>query len=95
MTFGAMATESRDLAGPARDGVVVVVGVADASDAHDVGFRAGDLIENVNLTPVKTPADVVQALESARRAGHSNALLLARRCTRRVWAPLLLNPKPG
>ena len=57
----------------------VLVTAADAnSAAYEEGIRAGYVILSVNQQPVSAPAEVVAAVESARRARRSSVLLLVR-----------------
>ncbi|HEU4705154.1 MAG TPA: Do family serine endopeptidase [Sphingomicrobium sp.] len=58
---------------------VVVVSVDPASDAAEEGLQRGDLIMSVNRQPVTSPAEVVAAVEAARRAGRTSVLLLVKR----------------
>src|SRR5436190_4007488 len=58
---------------------VIVTAVDPNSNAAERGFQRGDLIISVNNQPVASPADVVAAVETARRAGRSSVLLLVKR----------------
>jgi len=58
---------------------VIVTAVDPNSNAAERGFQRGDLIISVNNQPVTSPADVVAAVETARRAGRSSVLLLVKR----------------
>jgi len=58
---------------------VIVTGVDPNSDAAEDGFRRGDLILSVNNQVVTSPAQVVAAVEAARKAGRSSVLLLVKR----------------
>ena len=60
---------------------VVITAVSPSSDAADKGLRRGDLIMSVNRQDVTTPAQVLSAVEAARRAGRSSVLLLVKRGT--------------
>jgi serine protease Do len=64
---------------PAGSRGVIVTGVDPNSDAADDGFQRGDLIISVNNQPVSTPAQVVAAVDAARKAGRSSVLLLVKR----------------
>jgi len=58
----------------------VIVGRVDPnSDAAEKGFQRGDLIISVNQQPVTSPAQVVAAVDAARRAGRPSVLLLVKR----------------
>ena len=63
---------------PATRGVVVT-SVDASADASDKGIRRGDVIISVNRQPVTTPAAVMAAVETARRAGRTSVLLLVKR----------------
>jgi len=64
---------------PANVHGVVITSVDPNSDSSDKGIRRGDVILSVNRQPVTTPAQVVAAVEAARRAGRSSVLLLVKR----------------
>ena len=49
--------------------------VAPDSPAWSRGVRAGDVIERVTYTPVKTAADAVKAVEQVREDGRKAVLL--------------------
>jgi len=55
---------------------VLVAGVEEGSAAEDAGIQKGDLIQEVNRTPVSSPAEVKAALKKTRKGGA--ALLLIR-----------------
>jgi serine protease Do len=58
---------------------VVITAVDPNSDASDEGLQRGDLIISVNNQLVTTPAQVIAAVEGARRAGRTSVLLLVKR----------------
>jgi len=58
---------------------VVVTSADPNSDASEKGIRRGDVIMSVNRQQVTTPAQVVAAVEAARRAGRTSVLLLVKR----------------
>ena len=58
---------------------VIVTAVDPNSDAADDGLQRADLIISVNQQLVTTPAQVVAAVEGARRGGRSSVLLLVKR----------------
>jgi serine protease Do len=64
---------------PAGARGVMITAVDPNSDAAEKGFQRGDLIISVNNQLVTTPAQVVAAVEAARRAGRSSVLLLVKR----------------
>ena len=59
----------------------MVTSVDPNSDASDKGIQRGDLIVSVNQQLVTSPAQVQAAVETARRAGRTNVLLLVKRGT--------------
>ena len=63
---------------PAARGVIITA-VDAGSDAGDEGLQRGDLIVSINNQLVTTPAQVVAAIDSARRAGRNSVLLLVKR----------------
>ena len=58
-------------------GGVLVRGVQDGSPAANAGLRAGDVITEINRTPVRSAADVKQAM--GKRATDTPALFLVHR----------------
>ena len=66
---------------PAGTTGVVITGVSPSSDAAQKGLQRGDVILSVNRQSVTTPAQVLAAVEAARRAGRSSVLLLVKRGT--------------
>jgi serine protease Do len=58
---------------------VVITSVNPNSDASEKGIRRGDVILSVNRQAVTTPAQVLSAVDAARRAGRSSVLLLVKR----------------
>ena len=58
---------------------VVITSIDANSDAADKGLRRGDVILSVNRVAVTSPAQVLSAVDSARRAGRSSVLLLVKR----------------
>ena len=65
---------------PAAKGVVITA-VDPNSDAATKGLQRGFLIMSVNRVAVTTPAQVVAAVEAARRAGRTSVLMLVKRGT--------------
>ena len=66
---------------PATSRGVIVTAVDPNSDAGQQGILRGDLIVSVNNQPVTTPAQVIAAVDAARKAGRSSVLLLVKRGT--------------
>ena len=64
---------------PAGARGVVITAVDPNSDAAEKGFQRGDLILSVNNRAVTSPAQVVAAVDAARRAGRTSVLLLVKR----------------
>jgi serine protease Do len=64
---------------PAGTRGVVITSIDPGSDAAEKGIRRGDVILSVNRQPVTSPAQVLAAVDSARRAGRSSVLLLVKR----------------
>ena len=60
---------------------VIITSVDPNSNAAENGLQRGDLVMSVNQQAVTSPAQVVAAVEAARRAGRSNVLLLVKRGT--------------
>ncbi len=60
---------------------VVVAQVDPNSDAAEKGLQRGDLIVSINQQAVTTPAQVLAAVDAARRAGRTSVLLLVKRGT--------------
>ena len=64
---------------PAATRGVVITSIAPGSDSAEKGLRRGDVILSVNRQAVTTPAQVLSAVDTARRAGRSSVLLLVKR----------------
>ena len=58
---------------------MIITAVDPNSNAGEQGLQRGDLIVSVNNQPVATPAQVVAAVEAARKAGRTSVLLLVQR----------------
>jgi serine protease Do len=58
---------------------VVITSVDPGSDASEKGIRRGDVILSVNRQAITTPAQVLAAVDAARRSGRSSVLLLVKR----------------
>jgi len=64
-----------ELALDAKQTGLAVIEVKSGSDADKNGVRPGDVITNVNETPIKTVEDVKKAFAAAHAAGRKNALV--------------------
>ena len=64
---------------PANVRGVVITSVDPNSDASEKGIRRGDVIISVNRQAVEAPAEVMAAVETARRARRTSVLLLVKR----------------
>jgi serine protease Do len=64
---------------PATAKGVIITAVDPNGDASEEGLQRGDLIVSVNNQLVTTPAQVIAAVDAARRAGRSSVLLLVKR----------------
>jgi serine protease Do len=60
---------------------VIITAVDPNANAAEQGLQRGDLIVSVNNQPVTTPAQVVAAVDAARKAGRTSVLLLVQRGT--------------
>ncbi|HQX25623.1 MAG TPA: PDZ domain-containing protein, partial [Pseudomonadota bacterium] len=69
----------------------LVMGVRPGSAAAELGLAEGDIIRQVGAAPVKSPADVSQAVKQARAADRKSVLLLVERDGRRSFVPLALS----
>ncbi|MFL6774068.1 MAG: Do family serine endopeptidase [Sphingomicrobium sp.] len=66
---------------PATAHGVIITAVDPSSDASDEGLQRGDLIISVNNQLVTTPAQVILAVDAARKANRNSVLLLVKRGT--------------
>jgi serine protease Do len=64
---------------PAGARGVLITSVDPNSNAAEKGLQRADLIVSVNNQPVTTPAQIVAAVDAARKAGRSSVLLLIQR----------------
>jgi serine protease Do len=64
---------------PANSKGVIITSVDPNGDAAEEGLQRGDLIVSVNNRLVTTPAQVVAAVEAAKKSGRSSVLLLIKR----------------
>jgi len=67
---------------------VRIAGVASGSDAAQKGLRPGDVIERVGQTPTRSPAELAQAVERARKDGRKQVILLVARGGQHVFVPI-------
>ncbi|AGH49672.1 MULTISPECIES: Do family serine endopeptidase [Sphingomonadales] len=70
---------ARQLGVPTTTRGVVVAQVDPNSDAAQEGIQRGDIILSINQRPVTTVADAAAAVDAARKAGRSTALLFIQR----------------
>jgi len=66
---------------PASARGVIITAVDPNANAAEQGLQRGDLIVSVNNQPVSTPAQVIAAVDAARKAGRTSVLLLVQRGT--------------
>jgi serine protease Do len=66
---------------PATARGVIITTVDPNADASEKGLQRGDLIVSINNQPVTSAAQVVAAVDAARKAGRSSVLLLVKRGT--------------
>jgi serine protease Do len=78
---------------PANARGVLITAVDPNSDAAEEGLQRGDLIVSINNQPVRTPAQVVAAVEAARKAGRSSVLLLVKRGNSEVFVGIDITGK--
>ncbi|HEY6048438.1 MAG TPA: Do family serine endopeptidase [Sphingomicrobium sp.] len=60
---------------------VIITAVDPNANAAEQGLQRGDLVMSVNNQPVTSPAQIVAAVDAARRAGRTSVLLLVKRGT--------------
>ena len=60
---------------------VIITAVDPNANAAEQGLQRGDLIVSVNNQPVISPAQLIAAVDAARKAGRSSVLLLVKRGT--------------
>jgi serine protease Do len=58
---------------------VIITSVDPNGDAADQGLQRGDLIMKVYNQDVTTPAQVIAAVDAAKKAGRTSVLLLIKR----------------
>jgi len=66
---------------PANAHGVIITSVDPNADAAEQGLQRGDLIVSVNNQLMTSPAQVVAAVDAARKSGRSSVLLLVKRGT--------------
>jgi serine protease Do len=64
---------------PATAHGVLITAVDPNANAAEQGIQRGDLIVSVNNQPVSSPAQVIAAVQAARKAGRTSVLLLIQR----------------
>jgi serine protease Do len=73
---------------------VIITAIDPNANAAEQGLQRGDLIVSVNNQPVNTPAQVIAAVDAARKAGRSSVLLLVQRgATPAVFVGVNIAPK--
>ncbi len=60
---------------------IVITAVDPNANAAEQGLQRGDLIVSINNQPVTSPAQLIAAVDAARKAGRSSVLLLVKRAT--------------
>ena len=65
---------------PGARGVIITT-IDPNSNAAEQGLQRGDLIVSINNQPVTSPAQVIAAVDAARKVGRSSVLLLVQRGT--------------
>ena len=66
---------------PANARGVIITAVDPNANAAEQGLQRGDLIVSINNQPVAAPAQVIAAVDAARKAGRTSVLLLVQRGT--------------
>jgi len=64
---------------PATARGAIITAVDPNSDAGEQGLQRGDLVMSVNNQPVTSPAQVVAAVDAARKGGKTSVVLLIKR----------------
>jgi len=67
---------------------VKIAGVAAGSDAQQKGLRPGDLIERVGQTATRSPSELAEAVQHARKDGRKQVLLLVARGGQHIYVPI-------
>ncbi|MBV1837970.1 DegQ family serine endoprotease [Acetobacter estunensis] len=70
---------------------VVITDVAEGGPAMDRGLKPGDVITEVQQTPVSTPAQLRQGIEAARKDKRHSVLLLVHDMDGLRWVPFPLD----
>ena len=93
-----LATLSKDLRGKykIKDNVkgVIITGVDGTSDAAEKRLSAGDVIVEVAQEEVKTPTEVSDRIEKARKANRKSVLMLVQSGDSPRFIPLPVTPSP-
>ena len=91
---GLLTPAVRQAAGlPASMQGVVIESVRAGSDAQHKGVAKGDVIVQANQQPVRTPADLVAALASARKEGRPAVFLLINHQGRNAGVPVAFDDR--
>jgi len=72
------------------EGGVMITDVESGSAADDAGLEPNDVVEEVNRQPVRSVSAFAEQLNSAKKAGKRNAVLLVRRGNGTSYVPVRL-----
>jgi serine protease Do len=93
MSFGVLDDAARRRYGIAADvHGVVVESVQASSDAGQQGLKRGDVIVRVLDKPATAPADIIAAVDAAKKAGRPSVLLQIHRNGRNIFVPIKIAP---
>lgn len=93
MSFGPLDDSARRRYGiPADVHGVVVEGVRASSDAARQGLKRGDVIVRVFDKPATSPADILAAVDEAKKAGRPSVLVQIHRDGRNLFVPIKIAP---
>jgi serine protease Do len=93
MSFGPLdESAQRRYAIPSNLHGVVVESVQASSDAGQKGLKRGDVIVRAGDRDAVTPADVLAAVDQAKKAGRTSVLLQIHRSGRNLFVPIKIQP---
>ncbi len=93
MTFGPLdEAAQRRYSIPAGVQGVVVESVKGSSDAGQKGLKRGDVIVRAGDKAAASPADVLGAVDAAKKAGRTSVLLQIHRNGRNIFVPIKIEP---